>query len=226
MPKPTFLKLPDDKRERFVQAAVREFALKPYDLASVTRVVADLGIAKGSVYQYFADKFDLFQWLVEESSRRKMVTLGTSVVPMGGFWDQLRSMHVTGLRFRHSHPLWSQLAVRMLEPSKEPRLEALRHQREAATKAYMLQMFANAQKLGVVRDDVDVQTAAHLAQGLLGQGLTDAFLARKGLDTHTLLNDPNRADDLTAEDVDATVDLAIGILMAGLALNTGPLTSR
>ena len=64
MPSNTFLNLPDDKRERIISAALEEFANNDFRNASITRMVRSLGIAKGSVYQYFKDKKDLYLYLL------------------------------------------------------------------------------------------------------------------------------------------------------------------
>ncbi len=64
MPKPTFFALPDDKRARVIDAAVVEFARVPYAKASLDVVAKNAGVSKGSLYQYFDDKRDLYGWLV------------------------------------------------------------------------------------------------------------------------------------------------------------------
>ncbi len=60
MPKPTFFNLAEGKRERILSAALDEFAEKGYAGASISGIVAAAGIAKGSFYQYFEDKDDLY----------------------------------------------------------------------------------------------------------------------------------------------------------------------
>lgn len=65
MPKQTFFNLPGEKREAILGVAVEEFADKGYSQASITQIVARAGIAKGSFYQYFEDKDDLFLYIVE-----------------------------------------------------------------------------------------------------------------------------------------------------------------
>ena len=55
MPTTTFENLATAKREQFIQAALAEFAAHNYEVASVNRIVKALGIARGSVYQYFED---------------------------------------------------------------------------------------------------------------------------------------------------------------------------
>ncbi|HQN45353.1 MAG TPA: helix-turn-helix domain-containing protein, partial [Anaerolineaceae bacterium] len=59
MPRPTFFNLPDEKRQKILEAAIDEFAERDYESASVSQIVIQAGIPKGSLYQYFVDKSDL-----------------------------------------------------------------------------------------------------------------------------------------------------------------------
>ena len=72
MPKETFHNLPEEKKGQFINAALEEFAGNNFDTASVTRIVKKLGIAKGSVYQYFEDKLELWLYLKEYCEGVKM----------------------------------------------------------------------------------------------------------------------------------------------------------
>ncbi|MGI6609073.1 MAG: TetR/AcrR family transcriptional regulator [Limnochordia bacterium] len=72
MPKETFFNLPAAKRERVVEAALEEFATRSYHEARVTAIVDAAGIAKGSFYQYFEDKKDLFRYLMELIVEKKL----------------------------------------------------------------------------------------------------------------------------------------------------------
>src|SRR5512147_284534 len=64
MPKPTFFNLPQEKRETIMNAAIEEFAEYGLENASTNRIVKNSGIAKGSFYQYFEDKEDVFRHLM------------------------------------------------------------------------------------------------------------------------------------------------------------------
>ena len=70
MPKQTFYKLADTKRKTFLHEAYKEFALHSFDAASITNLVKSLSIAKGSVYQYFNDKEELYEFLVNDANRQ------------------------------------------------------------------------------------------------------------------------------------------------------------
>ncbi|MBQ9330343.1 MAG: TetR/AcrR family transcriptional regulator [Oscillibacter sp.] len=61
----TFLRLPEEKRNRFLDAAWEEFTVVPYAKASINQIVRRAGIPRGSFYQYFEDKSDLFNYLME-----------------------------------------------------------------------------------------------------------------------------------------------------------------
>ena len=56
----TFYRLPDEKRARLLASAHREFTQHTYEKTSINRILADAKVPKGSFYQYFDDKSDLF----------------------------------------------------------------------------------------------------------------------------------------------------------------------
>ena len=71
MPKSTFFKLPELKKQQLLKAAYQEFSLKNLESASITLLVKKLGIAKGSIYQYFDDKEDMYLYLLKYAEHRK-----------------------------------------------------------------------------------------------------------------------------------------------------------
>lgn len=66
MPTETFLHLPEEKRARFVSAAWEEFLRVPFEEASINKIVLKARIPRGSFYQYFTDKKDLFYYLLSD----------------------------------------------------------------------------------------------------------------------------------------------------------------
>ena len=61
---PKFLALDEDKRERIIGAAMKEF-LKGYKHASTDNIVREAGISKGLLFHYFGTKENLFGFLIE-----------------------------------------------------------------------------------------------------------------------------------------------------------------
>lgn len=65
MPKPTFYRLAEEKRTRLIKAAYDEFTRAPFATASISNIIKDAGIPRGSFYQYFDDKADVYFYLLE-----------------------------------------------------------------------------------------------------------------------------------------------------------------
>ncbi|MFJ5718041.1 TetR/AcrR family transcriptional regulator [Neobacillus sp. NPDC093127] len=70
MPKQTFLHLPKDKQDTLIQAAKKEFSRVPLHEASIANIIKDAGIPRGSFYQYFEDKEDLYYYLINQLSQK------------------------------------------------------------------------------------------------------------------------------------------------------------
>lgn len=62
MPTNTFFNLPAEKKHKILKAANKEFARVPLEQASIKNIVEDAEIARGSFYQYFENKQDLFEY--------------------------------------------------------------------------------------------------------------------------------------------------------------------
>lgn len=56
----TFFNLADEKRERILRCAVSEFCSRSYEKTSINRIIENAAIPKGSFYQYFDNKDDLY----------------------------------------------------------------------------------------------------------------------------------------------------------------------
>lgn len=67
MPKETFLKLSEEKKQKVLNAAKREFARVPIEQVSIKNIVEDAEIARGSFYQYFESKEDLLAYILKEN---------------------------------------------------------------------------------------------------------------------------------------------------------------
>lgn len=64
MPTSTFFRLPEEKRQRLLDAAWGEFTQVRYADASINKIIQGARISRGSFYQYFTDKDELFAYLL------------------------------------------------------------------------------------------------------------------------------------------------------------------
>lgn len=75
MPKSTFYNLSDEKKSRILDAALGEFSVRTFSQASLNQIIKNADIPKGSFYQYFDNKEDLYLYLMEVASKEKIEIL-------------------------------------------------------------------------------------------------------------------------------------------------------
>ncbi|MDO4778751.1 MAG: TetR/AcrR family transcriptional regulator [Tissierellia bacterium] len=68
MPKEVFYNLPDEKREKILVVLKKEFKSKPFQKVNVKAIVEELGIARGSFYQYFENLEDAYFTILEKET--------------------------------------------------------------------------------------------------------------------------------------------------------------
>ncbi|MCG2589461.1 TetR/AcrR family transcriptional regulator [Rhodohalobacter sulfatireducens] len=159
MPKDTFHNLPEEKKEKITNAFLREFAIHPYDKASLSSVVKSLGIAKGSVYQYFDDKLDLFTYLIEECSAVKMKYVGQlKRENFNDFWGYFRSLYSEGVKFDLENPLESHFLHSLADNLNSPSVKGLYDEMLTNIIAGFEQMAKHEVELGLFRDDIPIKT--------------------------------------------------------------------
>jgi AcrR family transcriptional regulator len=114
MPSQTFFNLPDEKRETLIKIAIDEFSSHDYDSASISRIVKEAGIAKGSFYQYFQDKKELYLYLLNLLSETKFSFLQNSHPPKikMDFFEYLAWLFETSIHFDFTYPALSKLGYR------------------------------------------------------------------------------------------------------------------
>lgn len=58
-------KIPEDKRDKIIYAAIEEFAIHGYKNASTNKIVEAAGISKGILFHYFKNKKGLYIFLIK-----------------------------------------------------------------------------------------------------------------------------------------------------------------
>lgn len=116
MPKQTFLNLPEEKRDIIINVAIDEFLEFGLENASTNRIVANSGISKGSFYQYFEDKQDVFMYLLSILEAEKLAFFENKRPPSMNMdtFDYFRWMIKTGMEFNSIRPRMTQAISRVL----------------------------------------------------------------------------------------------------------------
>ena len=183
MPKQTFLNLPEDKRKAFIDIALDEFAENDYNTASVSKIVEKAGIAKGSLYQYFEDKQDLFMYLLDVANQEMMGVIQQSPPPNpdADFFETLRWQMSASVLASLKYPVHSKLARRAYTsplPFRDTILEKAKKVREE----HFQKLVTQAQVSGHLDPKLDPAIVSFMVQGLMndmGSFLQSKFGKRK-----------------------------------------------
>lgn len=101
MPKQTFFNISEERRNRILEVAVDAFASKSYYKVSVNSIVEAADISKGSFYQYFDNKLDLFKYILKYLGDKKLEYIDEHTVYNNemNFFDYLKAIYIAGFKF-------------------------------------------------------------------------------------------------------------------------------
>jgi AcrR family transcriptional regulator len=160
MPKQTFFNLPQEKRQTIMNAAIEEFAEYGLENASTNRIVKNSGIAKGSFYQYFEDKQDVFMHLLDLVEQEEIEFFKDRHPPTNNMdtFQYFRWMVKAGMEFGLAHPRVIQAAWRVLLGEGFYYGKNLASYRQRTTQA-LTTMITQAMERGEVDPSVDLELA-------------------------------------------------------------------
>ena len=215
MPKETFFNLPDDKRQAILDLAIEEFAAYDYKNASISRIVERAGIAKGSFYQYFADKKDLYLYLVDLAMQEKRDFMSQTRLPQPdmGVFAFIRWLLHTGVDFQFSNPKLARIGYRALYDDVP-----LPDETQALIKqgglVYFRQLVAGGMARGELDRVLDPDVAAFIFNAVFTE-LGDYMLNRMEIDVKRLLD--GDMSIMATDESQAIFDTVLAILQRGMA---------
>ena len=155
-PQKTFENLPDEKRERVLAEATREFADHGYHQASVNRIVSRLGIAKGSLFKYFGNKQGLFEYLFSHAvAQFKKPLKEIRDTPSGDIFVRIERSLMAGVDFIDAHPRIYRIYLKMLFQENFPLRERFLTEVRQTSGKYLRALVDNAMESGQIRKNLD-----------------------------------------------------------------------
>jgi len=183
VPRRTFFNLPEDKRRLITDLAIEEFAAHTYHKASLSRIVARAGIAKGSMYQYFAGKFDLYLYILELGARIKLEAIDKAVSELGPeatLYDRLMAATEASLKLAETHPRLYAIGMNLLRETDKELVSRVMERLEPKGDNVFLDWLQSAVEKGDVDPQVSPLAASYMFSAVtmrLGQDLADGRLS-------------------------------------------------
>lgn len=176
MPKDTFYNLDEEKKNRVLEAALEEFGNRSFHQATVGRIVKKADIPKGSFYQYFESKKDLYRHLIEMSQEKKFEFMKGVLEEMESedVFGRLRRLYRAGFRFAEQNPRLLAVGQNLMKEDAELREELL-GESLASAEDFIIGIL----KEGVENDEIDPNANLSVAASMITQynmKLVDLFL--------------------------------------------------
>lgn len=164
MPKETFFNLPEEKKLRIVNAAINQFSELHYSNVTIDGIIKDAGIPKGSFYQYFENKDDLYIYLFTNLGDTK-IDLFQSLKPQINtitFKQYMTNYIVELKKLEYSNNKIAKLKQEFLnECPQEIKKQILKVEMPKSIKAFEEVISAYIEK-GEFRKDMDSKVAAYI----------------------------------------------------------------
>ncbi|MBO8128388.1 MAG: TetR/AcrR family transcriptional regulator [Peptococcaceae bacterium] len=212
MPKQTFFNLPKQKRDLITRLALEEFASHDYHSASLSKIVERAGIAKGSMYQYFGGKKDLYLYLFNLVGQAKLSYI-TSKVPDPESLDlfsYLKELMMASAGFEIHHPLEYRMGMRVVY-GDSPFKEEERQQMKNAVVDFYKGLLIRGIERGELDPDLDVDAAAFLLSAVSLE-LGSFIMNRLDLDSEDL-----QSSKIDWEALEPILDTVIALIKNGIA---------
>jgi len=156
----TFENLPDEKRQRVLSEATREFADHGYHQASVNRIVSRLGIAKGSLFKYFGNKQGLFEYLFGHAvAQFKKPLKEIRDTPHGDFFQRIEQSFLVSGAFVDAHPHIYRIYLKMLFNENFPLRESFLGEIRKAHAKFLRQLIEDGIAQGQLPNDLSIELA-------------------------------------------------------------------
>lgn len=162
MPSDTFAKLPAKKKKAIFSAAVEEFAARSFSQASINQVVRTAGISRGSFYQYFQDKEDLYMYVLGEIAKEKMAVAAATrdLNSDADFFQVYRAMFLDILAWAETQPQYHRISM-LMDYDDSHFIARLREEFSGNWK-FFNNLIERDKERGRIRRDVDVEMVTEI----------------------------------------------------------------
>jgi TetR/AcrR family transcriptional regulator len=170
---PTFLNLPEAKRDRIIVAATKEFSEKGYQGASINNLVEGLGISKGSIFHYFTNKNGLFLYIFQAAValvRKTLVKVKEETEDLEVF-ERIRRSLLTGVDFVRGHPHIYRIYLKLLFEREVPFRSELLQAIRLFSSEYLGSLIRKGMERGEIRRDIAPEQVVFLLDAVLDRFL-------------------------------------------------------
>lgn len=164
--KPTFDKIPAEKRERIIDSATREFANNGFENGNMSSIAKAAEVSVGSLYKYFENKQDLFLTVIQYSIKTMEDLLNVLAVSDEDILLKVEHILREIQRSSKENPLLMRLYNGMTSENDPKFASQFAYEMESMTARIYRIAIEEGIKAGDVREDIDAAFAAFLIDNI------------------------------------------------------------
>ena len=179
-----------ERRRQILAGAKRVFAARGYHDTNISHICDDLGIGRGTLYQYFESKKDVFAAIVEDLLERLRVFVESRhplEIPAGFVPDAEVSMQFSVKRLRKTLEVIfeDEQSLRILlreAVGLDVHVDQIIRALDEIVIVSMVRDLETCQRAGIIRADIDARTVALAHIGSIQKLALDAMTREEKLD--------------------------------------------
>lgn len=207
LPNSTFFNLPDNKRNLIISKATEEFSMYDYATASINQICKYSNIAKGSFYQYFIDKQDLYVYIMTLAIEEKIKFFSktTERFQTLSLLDQIRLLFSEGIKFANIYPKYAALGNQFSKETDKKVKSAVIREGEKQSGSLFIKMIEDAKSKDEIDKDIDSLSLSIILQSV-NNAINEYMLDEFGEINY----------EYHEKDVDMLVDSILSIIFNGI----------
>lgn len=147
--------------DQIIDTAKKLFSKNGYQATSINEIISKSGIATGTFYLYFDDKFALYSYLLMKYRKSIRKAISEGIKDSTSRYEKEKKGLIAFLKFAWEDPL----AYRIIWESMFADKKLFKEYYETFSHDYVRQL-GFAVKVGEVRDDVDLETLSYILMGI------------------------------------------------------------
>ena len=172
MPLKTFTNLSPERKKEIIDTCLKEFALHDYRDVSLSKIIAKLGLAKGSFYRYFESKRDLYEYLIEYAKKLNAGLFEKTFLDCKGdilvAWVEF---YLQAALLDNRYPVFGAFGYKVSQERDNVVLGNVALKSKVQGLKVLRELFKKEQKKGSIRKDQDVDqmiyTLIHVQEGVM-----------------------------------------------------------
>lgn len=165
--KPTFMNIPEEKRQKILSVAVTEFANHGFENANINTIAKKAGVSVGSLYKYFDNKTDLFLTSVNFGIASLEMILDSVVNSDDDVMGKLERLIRIAIEFSRTNSELIKLYNEFTGEGNAELAKKIAGDMESITSRAYKKAIIEGQVAGEIRTDIDPGMAAFLVDSLL-----------------------------------------------------------